>query len=175
MSNALVHKRPAPGDYADFYAHYVGLVEGTDIVSILMQAKADQQSFFESLPAAAWQRRYEAGKWSVAEVVMHIMDAERIFAGRALRIGRGDQTPLPGFDQDDYVPNSNAALRSADSILEEYLAIRESTIQLFRHFDSSMLDRRAVASGNEVSARALAFIIAGHEAHHIQVIRERYL
>lgn len=144
-------------------------------MATLEKSKKDTYLLLQSLPVDIWKKRYAPGKWSVAEVLLHLMDSERIFAYRALRLGRGDTTPLPGFEQDDYVPHSDADKRTAASIVEEYLAIRNATIELLKNFTPERWSGRGLASGHEVTVRALAFIIAGHEAHHLQIIRERYL
>ena len=107
--------------------------------------------------------------------MLHIIDTERVFAYRAMRVARNDKTPMPGFEQDDYVPNSNASQRSASSVIEEYAALRNSTIQLFQNFSEDQLNRIGTASGFPISTLALGFILAGHEAHHMRIIREKYL
>ena len=119
--------------------------------------------------------RYDKGKWTIKEVIQHLMDAERIFAYRALRIARQDQTPLPGFEQNDYVQPSQANERSLDDLINEFKAIRASTVALFNSFTDKMLLAKGTASNSPVSVRAIGFIIMGHEIHHCQVIKERYL
>jgi uncharacterized damage-inducible protein DinB len=118
--------------------------------------------------------RYAEGKWSVKEVLVHISDTERILAYRMLRIARGDQTPLAGFEQDDYVKTGNCSARPLAELLEEFTAVRRASIVLLRSFDATAWLRRGVANEKEVSVRALAFILAGHERHHRQVLQERY-
>lgn len=119
--------------------------------------------------------RYAPGKWSIKESLVHMIDTERIFAYRALRIGRGDQTPIPGFEQDDYVPNSGADARSLANIWHEYDTVRAATLSLFDSFTPGVYERSGVASGHTLSVRALAHMIPGHEAHHIAIFRDRYL
>jgi len=176
MTNTpVLIRKPAPGDYAPFYEGYVSKVETDDIAACLIQQKADILAFLKGILWEKWAQAYAEGKWSLAEVVLHCMDAERIFAYRALRIARGDGTPLPGFDQDDYVPTSGAGTRTPASIVDEFAAIRDSTIHLFGNFSAEMWERRGTASNAEVTVAALAYIIAGHWEHHLRVIRERYL
>lgn len=130
--------------------------------------------FLNNIPPDKHEYRYSPEKWSVKEVVQHMMDTERIFAYRALRIARQDQTPLPGFDQDEYVSPSKANKRTLESLLSEYKAIRYSTDTLFNSFDDEMLMSTGTASKSPISVRALGFIIIGHENHHCAVMRERY-
>jgi uncharacterized damage-inducible protein DinB len=119
--------------------------------------------------------RYAAAKWTIKEVLVHVVDDERIYAYRALRFARGDRTQLPGFEQDDYTPLSGANQRPLDDILAEYAAVREATIALFRGLPEEALLRSGVADGKRASVRALGYHIAGHEAHHVSILRERYL
>ena len=119
--------------------------------------------------------RYAENKWTIKEILVHIMDDERIYAYRALRIARNDKTPLPGFEQDDYVPFSKANQRSLASILREYKTVRQATVSLFTSFNMEDLLRIGTANDHPVSVRALAWHIAGHELHHLNIIKERYL
>jgi len=168
-------QKPQPGDYAPFYEGYVAAVETNDIVAYLAAQNDQIVAFLKDIVWEKWDLSYGEGKWTLAEVVLHIIDSERIFAYRALRIARGDGTPLPGFEQDDYVPNSGAALRTPASIVDEFAAVREATVHLFKNLSDDMWERRGTASDAAVTVRALAYIIGGHAAHHIRVIRERYL
>ena len=168
-------RRPASGDYAPFYAGYVAAVDTDDIVGFLIAQKEQSLNFLKSIKWEKWELAYAQDKWTLAELAIHLIDAERVFAYRALRIARGDKTPLAGFEQDDYVPNSGAATRTPASIVDEFAAVREATIQLFRNLSDEMWERRGTAADSEVTVAALAYIIGGHTAHHLQVIRERYL
>lgn len=168
-------QKPTAGDYAPFYEGYVAAVETDDIVAYLTAQQGEFLAFLREVVWEKWELAYEPGKWTLAEVVLHLIDSERIFAYRALRIARGDTTPLPGFEQDDYVPNSGAAARTPASIVDEFAAVREATVQLFKNFSPEMWERRGTAADNEITVTALAYIIAGHAAHHARVIRERYL
>ena len=128
-----------------------------------------------SIPSEKGDYRYAPGKWSIKELLGHVIDGERIFAYRALRFGRNDQTALNGFEQDDYVAAGAFDKRELSDLIDEFEEVRRATIHLFRGFDETAWTRRGVASENEVSVRALAYIIAGHELHHMGVLRERYL
>ncbi len=119
--------------------------------------------------------RYAPGKWSLKEVLGHINDTERIMSYRALRIARGDATPLPGFEQDDYVRNASSAPVALSDWIEDYIAVRRATVSLFRNLDKTAWSRRGVVNGNEITACALAYVIAGHEMHHRKILEEKYL
>lgn len=167
--------RPQPSDAAPYFQRYIDLVPDGDIVQLLTQAKAVMTALLQSLPPDKWDFRYAAGKWSIREMLLHIIDTERIFTYRALRIARNDQTPLPGFEQDDYVTFSNASNRSWSSLISEYLAVREASIQLFKNFTPEMWQHTGTASNNNVSVLALAYMTAGHELHHLNVLKDKYL
>ncbi len=132
-------------------------------------------SFLESIPEHKLDYRYSEGKWTIKEIILHVIDTERIFTYRALCIARQDQTMFPGYDQDAYVPTSNANARSLQNLLAEYKAVRLATIALFDSFDDVVLLQKGTASNSVVSVRALGFILLGHENHHCAIIRERYL
>ena len=166
--------RPAPDEYAPYYERYVSLVAG-DVLETLEQQGAETASLLRSLTEEQGDSRYEPGKWSVKELIGHLCDTERILSYRLLRIARGDRTPIEGFDQDPYVANSNAGARTLQSLAEEFGHVRAATLALVRSLDDAAWSRSGVAHENEISARALAHIIAGHEAHHVNILRERYL
>lgn len=168
--------RPQPGEYAPYAATYVDQTPSDPISLAQFQLNYEAlEVFFRSLPAERLDYRYAPGKWNMKELLVHIMDTERIFAYRALRFARKDQQPLAGFEQDDYMPASNANERTLDEIFEEYSAIRRSSMALFRHLQPEQLLYQGEASGHPVSVRALAYMILGHEQHHLKVIKERYL
>ncbi len=146
-----------------------------DIVKGLKQNLDTLVSFYESIPLVKHDYAYAEDKWTVKDILLHIIDTERIFAYRALRIARQDKTPLAGFDQDDYVASGNTNVRSLENLIEEYKSVRQSTISLYESFNSSELMEIGEASGFPISVRALGYIITGHENHHNQVIKERYL
>ncbi len=167
--------RPAPAEYAPFYADYVAQVPEGNILDILGAQLDESRTFLQAVPAERETFRYGPGKWSVREICGHLCDAERIMTYRALRFARGDKTPLPGFEENEYVPYSSYDLLPLRDISEELQCVRRSTIQLFRHLDSEAWLRIGSANGAEVSVRALAWIIAGHERHHLKVLASRYL
>lgn len=171
----MTQKRPQSNDYAPFYAKYVMLVPDGDFLEILETQLRDMRQLLEPLTDEQADFRYAPGKWSIKETLGHLNDAERVFAYRILRIARGDQTPLAGFEQDDYVKVSNASSRKLSDLLEEFNAIRRASIALIRSLDDAAWLRRGTASGKEVSVLAIAFIIAGHTLHHRAIFEEKYL
>jgi len=167
--------RPDETEYQAYYGKYVSLVQGDDIVAALSGQISETLALLRSVPESQAGFRYADGKWSIKELVGHMIDGERIFAYRALRFARNDRTPLPGFEQDDYIRHASFDACSLGDLIAEFESVRQSTLFLFRHLDAEAWRRRGVASENEVSVRALAYIIAGHELHHAGVLRDRYL
>jgi uncharacterized damage-inducible protein DinB len=165
---------PQPAEYAPYYGKYVALVPHGDIVSILSEQLERMNTTVLAMDEDDASAPYAPGKWSVKQVLGHITDAERIFSYRALRIARADKTALAGFEQDDYVANGNFGSVSLTELLQEYTAVRRATMLLFRHLPAEASTRRGVASNNEVSVRALAYIIAGHDEHHYRLLCEKY-
>ncbi len=167
--------RPQPNEYAAFYETYVSLVPGTDIFGVLEA----QGMLMTQLLGARSERegnfRYAPDKWTLKEVVGHVTDTERIFAYRALRISRNDKTPMEGFEQDDYVKNGGFNDRTLVDLAGEFSQVRSATLSLFLGLGGDAWQRRGVANKNEVTVRALAFIIAGHELHHRRILEEKYL
>ncbi|MEM6320005.1 MAG: DinB family protein [Bacteroidota bacterium] len=170
----LTNRRPADHESIAYFKTYINKVPGDDFLKILKTSLATNLAKYQTLTETQWNHRYAEDKWTVKEVLMHIMDTERIFAYRALRIARNDTTPLVGFEQNDYVPYYEASNRSVESLLNEYELLRRSTIALFENMSSEMLDRIGTASGGAVSALALGYMVAGHEIHHEQIFKERY-
>jgi transposase len=166
--------RPAPSEYAPFYAGYVERVPEGDVLAQLARQLDETRALLGDLPPSRAVHRYAAGKWSVAEVVGHVTDAERIFAYRALRIARGDATPLASFDENAYVPAGSFDRRTLPDLLDELATVRYATLTLMRGLPAEAWARSGVASGRPVSVGALAYIIAGHELHHVAILRERY-
>jgi hypothetical protein len=166
--------RPETDEYHEYYQTYVGVVPSGDILATLVEQERDLSQRLEGLDATGAMGRYAPDKWSVKEVLGHIIDTERVFTYRALTIGRGDSQPLPGMDQDLFAAGSNVAERDLADILEEYHAVRRATLSLFRSFDDRILSRVGTASGFAISVRALVFIVAGHERHHLAILAERY-
>lgn len=167
--------RPASSEYAPYYERYVKLVPDGPIVETLRSQIAGTTALLGALPESKGDHRYEPGKWSVKEVLGHLIDSERIFSYRALRFARADETALPGFEQDLYVPAGAFGRRTLRSLLDEFGVVREATVHLFEHLDDEALSRSGIAAEVRMSARALAWIIAGHERHHVGVLRQRYL
>jgi uncharacterized damage-inducible protein DinB len=167
--------KPNPDEYGAFYETYISKVDTNDPVSELKKSRQELLSLISSLKKKQLKYRYAEGKWSIKEILVHLMDSERIFSYRALRFARNDQTELPGFTENSFAENSNADARKLKSLLREYRSLRESTIQLFSNFDEAMMMRLGKANKNPMSVRALLFVILGHQKHHLGVIRERYL
>ncbi len=167
--------RPAADEYAPHYDTYVSKVTGPDVMAALTAQQRDTARFLAGLTEAQAAHRYAPGKWSIREVIGHLADSERIFSYRLLRIARADTTPLPGFDENTYVPAGEFERRPLASVAAEFASIRGATLTLLEGLTSEALARMGTASGKPVSARALAFIICGHETHHLGVIRDRYL
>jgi hypothetical protein len=167
--------RPASTDFAPYYGRYIETVPDGDLVDILGRQRAEMQQLLGGIDETRARHRYAPGKWSVAEVLGHVIDAERVFSYRAVTFARGDTAQLPSFDENVWAATSNAGQRSIKSLLEEYGAVRAATIALFKSFTDSEYARSGIASQNPVTVRALAFIIAGHERHHMNILRERYL
>jgi len=172
--------RPQPGEYAPYYDRYISLVfnndaQGGDIVAAFEDQRRQTLLLFSARAEADAEIRYAPGKWTLKEVLGHLNDTERIMGYRALRIARGDQTPIEGYEQDDYVRNAPFARVSLADLIEDYIAVRSATISLFRNLDEPAWSRRGVANKNEITVRALAYVIAGHELHHRRILEEKYL
>ncbi len=170
----MKNPRPAPGDYAPYAEQYVLLVTGDDILATLTAQLKQTTTLFSGRSERDGNFRYAPDKWSVKEVVGHVADTERIFAYRALRIARGDLTPLEGFEQEDYVRGARFGARKLADLVEEYADVRQASLALFRSLGEEAWLRRGVASGNPVTVLALAYLIAGHELHHRKILDERY-
>jgi len=167
-------RRPYDEEMEGYFLRYANLVQESDVLTVLKEAKKTSRKLMFSLSLSKWDYRYAEGKWSIREVWIHMIDTERIFAYRALRFGRGDQTPLPGFEQNDYLLSARAQERTIASIIHEYETVRDATITLFEYMPAEALDRIGTASGNKLSTRSLAFIIAGHERHHLNGLKGNY-
>ena len=170
----MTHARPEANEYAAYYEKYVALVPGNNVVGSLETQCARTLQLLAGRSERDGNFRYAADKWAVKDVLGHIADSERIFSYRALRIARADQTPLPGFEQDDYVRTGGFNDRTLASLLDEFSSVRSATLALFCSLYQNAWLRRGVANQNEISVRALAFVIAGHELHHTKILEERY-
>ena len=166
--------RPKPDEYPGSFKAYIDRVPDGDLLAFLDRQLAEKLALLRPLDPQRAQFRYAEGKWSVAELVGHITDGERIFAYRALRFARGDETPLPGFEENDYVPAGRFDDRALSDLLDEAAAVRAASLALFRGLPPDSFDRRGLANEQPISVRALAWGIAGHENHHLGVLRERY-
>lgn len=166
--------RPEKDDYPEYYERYIAKVAGNPLTELKTNFKTLRR-MVSRLGRKDLNYRYAEGKWTIKEILVHMMDGERVFAYRALRFSRNDATELPGFEENEWVPNSNATNRKLRSILREYAAVRNSTIELFSNMNKEMLNRSGIANGNRISVRALLFTIAGHELHHMRIILERYI
>lgn len=158
-----------------FYHNYIRQVEKDDLREAFSFYPAAVTAFLQDIPEEKWGHRYAEGKWTIAELVLHMIDAERIFSYRALRIARKDQTPLPGFEENDYVVHSKASSRTKDSLINELKAVQLSTRLLFDSFDDEQLECSGTASGGSTYVRGIGFILIGHSLHHQNIIRQRYL
>ena len=167
--------RPEATEFAPFYAGYVAAVPEGDIINILRRGGDEWQSVLAELPEARGDHRYADGKWSIRQLVGHVSDAERIFAYRALRIARGDQSPLASFDENAYAETAGSDRLTLSALAAELRVVRESTVALLSSLPDDAWTRTGTASGKTVSVRALAYITAGHAQHHLKILRERYL
>jgi len=167
--------KPEEGEYTPYTIAYIGEVpDDGQVLKHLTDNIKQVKALVQSFDADTLTTPHKAGEWTVQEVLVHMIDTERVFAYRALRIARGDTTPLPGFEQNDYVPPSKANERKLQSILEEYDAVRQATLALFNTFDESILLNSTLTSGHTTSLRALMHITAGHEIHHLKSLQENY-
>ena len=167
--------RPQANTYGDYYRNYISLVEENDLFSALENSVDRSLKFWSDLAEEQGNYRYAEGKWSIKELLQHIIDTERIFSYRALAFARGEKVALPGYDENAYGDSCLAQSRLLKEMVEELELVRKSTITLFKSFDESVLDNLGNASGSNLSVRAAGFIIVGHEIHHMNVVKERYL
>lgn len=172
---ATMIARPASNEYAPYYGGYIGAVPDGDLLALLETQGRDTVALLRAVSEQKSQHRYAPGKWTIREVLGHVNDAERVFTYRALSFARGDETPLPSFDEGPWAAASNADSRGMAELIEDFEAVRAATLTLFRGFGEDQFARSGIASGNRVTVRALAYIVAGHERHHVRILRERYL
>lgn len=174
MNKKLKMQRPKSEESVAYFHNYISLVPDGNIMEILESNYSETVSFIKKIPLDKENYRYREGKWTVKEVLLHIIDTERILAYRTLRFARNDKTDLQGFDQDIYVPTSNAANRTLADIAEEFQTLRLATLSMIKYFTPEMINRDGTTNGNIMSVRALIYIIAGHELHHMNILKERY-
>lgn len=171
----LLIQRPAPEEFLPYYGRYIDLVPGEDLIGALRSGAEATRGLLTPLSEARGEHRYAPGKWSVKEVLGHLVDCERVFVYRALRFSRNDATPLPGFDENAWMPQAGYASRTLRSVLDEHRAVRGATIAFFENLSEEAWGRIGTANDATMSVRAAAFVIAGHELHHAKILRERYL
>ena len=167
--------RPDLNDVADYFHSYIEKVYGDDFLLQMSLVHQSTQRYIASVDQDKEEYRYAEGKWSIREIVGHLIDTERIFNYRALRFARSDDTNLSGFDHDKFVPASKAGGRLLKDLAQEYQSVRDASVSLFGSFDKEMLARGGTANDAKTTVLALGFIIVGHETHHLSVIKERYL
>jgi uncharacterized damage-inducible protein DinB len=165
--------RPEPDEFFEYYGRYIGL-SGDDAMATLRASAAATPRLLSGVTEPQAMFRYAPGKWSVKQVLGHILDAERVFMYRALTFARADETPVPGFEEDDWMAASTFDRRTLNDIVEEYVAVRAATLALAASFDEVALTRRGTASGRTMSTRAAIHCVAGHELHHVAILKERY-
>jgi len=170
-----VMSQPDKTEYAPYYERYVSLVNDRDVMNQLAAQTTQLQDIFTGMPEDKGEFRYADGKWSIKELLGHLIDGERMFAYRVLRISRGDETPIEGFEQDGYIENAHSNERSFADLLEEFSLLRRANMIFFKNLDDHAWSRLGTASGATVSVRALGYIMAGHVEHHLSILKERYL
>lgn len=167
--------RPETTEFDAYYTNYVDLVEGDDCLPKLQSQPSELRAVFSQMPEERGTFAYADGKWTIKEVLSHLIDGERIFAYRALRISRGDETPIEGFEQDGYIENSNANNRSFSDLLSEFEFQRHANMHFFNNLSETASRRMGIANGRPISVRALVYIAGGHVEHHLRILKERYL
>ncbi|MDX1807462.1 MAG: DinB family protein [Paenisporosarcina sp.] len=167
--------RPVSGDYPVYYANYINLVDEGPLTGILFKQLEETTALISNVSKKQGDYRYAIGKWTLKEVIGHITDTERIMAYRLLRFARGDQTALAGYEDERYVKEAEFHSRSLKNLLEEFSAVRHSTISLIKNLPEDSSAKKGIANNGEISVAALAYIIAGHELHHRKMIEEKYL
>jgi DinB superfamily len=174
MSKVIIG-RPEAGEFAEFYSGYVSKVPGTDVLSFLQQQMDSATSLIREIPESQGDHTYASGKWSIKELLGHVIDTERVFAYRALVFGRNDTAALPGFDQDQWIQNSNYGNLSIRQILAEFESVRRATLLMLQGLPPAAWGRRGTANDKQMSTRGAAFVIAGHTQHHLDILNSRYL
>lgn len=175
MDTSFRSIRPAADEYLEYYGTYIKRVPDGDIVESLKQDLSQSVQFLRGIPESKLDHRYAPGKWSIREIVGHLSDAERVFQYRAFRFSRGDETPVPGFEENLYVANSPFSRVSMPDLIAEFESLRRASIHLFENLDAEAMARRGIANNAGISVRAIAYILVGHVIHHIGVMKERYL
>ena len=171
----LTIPRPAADEYSPYHSVYVNAVPEGNVLDLLERQARETIALLGSIGEEKSKHRYAEGKWSIRGVVGHVTDAERVFTYRALTFARGDRNALPGFEENEWADTSNADRRTLAQLLDEFAAVRAATVALFRGFGEAELARQGTASGQRVTPRGLLYVVAGHERHHVRILRERYL
>lgn len=166
--------RPSKSEYGEYFSRYIDLVKGDEVIKVLAEGLDTCSSFWNSIPEEKSAYRYAEGKWSIKELLQHLIDTERVFCYRAVSIARGEKASLQGYDHDEYALKSKADNRNWRVMVAEYVLVRKATIALFESFDDNQLGTIGSANGLPLSPRAVGFINAGHEIHHMNVVQERY-
>jgi len=164
-----------PSEYNPYYKHYIELVENINLVDALEKGLNTTTAFFKNLPNNKWNHQYAVGKWTPKDILQHIADTERVFTYRALYFARSNNVELKGFDENIFAENALACGKTVEALLQNYVAVRMATLNLFKNFDEIQLKRVGQANGSFMSVRAAGFVICGHEIHHCKIITERYL
>ncbi|MHB1688541.1 MAG: DinB family protein [Ignavibacteriaceae bacterium] len=167
--------RPVKGDYSPYYEAYISKVEGENGIVILKSQLSSAIKYFDEIPEDKGTYSYAVGKWSIKELIGHIIDTERVFAYRAMCFARGEIKSLPGFEQDDYVKAANFNKKKLSDLTNEFKLLREANIAMFKNFDEAVFNYRGLANEKEITVLSILFIISGHAIHHINILKERYL
>ena len=167
--------RPEPTEYAEYYGGYIGKVRGSDILSFLERQLDSAVTLLSGIDEAKGDFRYEPGKWTIKELIGHIVDSERVFAYRAVAFARNDTTSLPGFDQEIWAKHANYGRLTLSTIVAEFQAVRRATIMLFQNLDETAWGRQGTGNNKQMTTRAAAYVIAGHAEHHLDILQSRYL
>ena len=175
MSNAWRNARPQQGEADPYFFRYIDKVPDGDIVDTLSRQMAENVAYLRAIPESKGGHRYGPDKWTIREVIGHMTDAERVMGYRALRFSRNDSTPIEGFDENLFAENAASDSRTLGDLIDEFEHLRRSSIGLVNGLTEEMISRRGRANEKEVTVRALAFIIAGHETHHMEILKTRYL
>jgi hypothetical protein len=162
-------------EYSLFYKDYLQTLDNAELIEDLEISVHEFVKFVQNIPMDKFDYRYAEGKWTIKEIIQHLIDTERVFSYRAMRISRNDMTALPGYDENHYIDNTNANARNLQELLTEMAVVRQSTLSLFKSFSEEQLKLIGTASNSAVSVRAIGFILIGHQKHHQKIFQERYL
>lgn len=171
----MTHNKPLPHEHSPYLGYYIGLVPSENLIEELTLNYQNNTLLLKTLTESQLNYQYSSGKWTIKEILQHLIDTERIFAYRCLRFARQDKTDLCGFEQDNYIAPAKAHLRTLNSLLHEYETVRHASISLINTFDTEMWQQTGTVNNKPVSVRALGYAIAGHEIHHINIIKQRYI